>query len=247
MFEIGGITFDVISLVYIVVALFYLIHGWNKGLFARFHKPFVFVAACFVGVLACKYLVMTVYNLGFMQSLVEKLVNWLGEQNEYLVTAEYSAENVALAIQSINAPEFLAELINTCVVKFGFDSGTMAVAIGQSGILLLAYGVVFLVGFIVGAIVLGGILKKILNLKKLSGGAFDKLLGLAYDAIGAILLISVVAYAMSFYISLNAPGAEWLVNQMALGDDTVKTLSKWVYDQNLLMTIINWVVAKLGL
>ncbi len=239
--------FDVISIIFLVIILLYGFIGYKRGLFKTLTSAFKNIIAFIVALLLCIPLGKLLANTGMGTNLSNWLNDFLISKNEALFNValtEANKEELALqALNALNLPTLLSGLLVKSLTSIIASIGTIGITLGEAlATSLTSYifmGICFVILFIIVRLLvillnkLFGALEKIPLIK-----AVDKTLGVVLSVLKGALLILVITYVFTFIVPLDNCFSNFLVNQMALGDDHVFTISKFLYEKNFLLSLI---------
>ena len=240
-------TFDWISIIYIVIALIAIIAGFFRGL----SKVLVRLIKSVVS------LVLTV----LFSAPVARLINatFIGDKwssgiatslagnaaFQVTVTEANKQEAITTALNQLNIPTILNNPILKVFENTTIESETTLAKLFGS---LLAYYIILVFVFIIIFIIsylIAKLFEKLFN--KLLDYSFikaiDKVGGLLLGAVVGFIIISAVSLGISAIVSAGGNLANFFVTQMHLDEPDVVSISKYFYDQNFLISIIAWLVS----
>lgn len=243
LFEIFGLSFGVVDIIYLAILVIVIIVGVAKGfvnfVLLRCKGIIAFVVAFF----ACKPIANWASPL-LKDGIYPKILEWINGLNPIFTTAlpggEANAEAIREGVDVLNLPTFLDNIIVNTL------KDTTEATIGEavaSYLYLLAFTIVsFIVIFIVVRIIIfifRKLFKKIT--KKSAVGTIDHIFGAFAGLAFALVVISIISIGLSYVISLNfwQSATDFLVNDIGVGNDSINSLSKFIYDNNPLLIILN--------
>ena len=237
--------FDIISIVYLVILLIYVLIGLKKGFFKTLTGLIKSLLSLLIALFLAKPLTNFVMDTGIGTSITSKIESFLVSKDGIFVstiTSETKTAVIADCLTQLNIPQifhsFLTSLIDKYVVV-GSEPVTVAKALAPSVSYYLIYIVVFILLFVVGLIICA-ILNRIFD--KLSTiplvGILNKLLGVGLNLIIGLVIICVLSYGLTFLVPLDNSISSWLVKTMGLENSEFMSISKYFYEHNFLLKII---------
>ena len=237
--------FDVLTIVYLVIILLYLIIGLKKGFFKTLTGLIKSVLAIVIAIFLARPLTSLVVGTGIGDGINGKIETWLlGKEGVFtsVVTADTKDAVIVQALGQLNIPSvfhsWLAKMIDQ-YVEVGTEGVTVAAALAPAITYYLFYAAVFIVLFIIGLIICAILNKIFEKLEEIPFvGGLNKLLGVVLNLAIGLLVICVISYGLTFLVSLDNGISKWLVETMALDNPEVKSISKFFYENNFLIKII---------
>jgi uncharacterized membrane protein required for colicin V production len=253
LFAIGNFYFDIVSVVIIALVFIAMIVGACRGFLKQllsFGSVIITVAAA---IFLCKALGELIYNMGVGNAIYNGVLNssWITNKSE-----------LAVELNSTNFPSYEVEAMKGTILGYisipsiihGLFKGFLLLpeTLGPTGETLghyvsisVAHLATTAIGFVV-IIILGAIIFGILRhiAKKIHRapvvGGIDKVLGLVLG----VAIVYVVVDAILFVVSLiigdgSSAFATWVTQTLYLNDDSVNTISKFMFQHSLVSTIWN--------
>ena len=244
MFTLFGIEFDIIGLIYIGIILILFISGCVIGLFKTIIGLVKNIAALIIPVFFSRPLAIKFSETSMGISFKEKVVQFFADRGG-IFTEVYSDETLAHALQELNLPEVLVSFFKGLIESIFptiEEGSTIAEIIGPTVYIFLLTIIIYLLLFI-GIKIICAILTKLFSglekVKAIKG--INRLLGGALNAITGILIVCAASFAISWIVPFGNDISNFFIETMKLNDDSVLTLSEYVYNQNFLLQIIAWI------
>lgn len=243
-FNIGNLYFDLFSIIFIVLLLISLIVGAAKGFLREllaFGKVFAVIAAA---ILLCKPFGDFIFNLGgignnIANSYESGLINANPDVFNQIVTTSNKDVVIPAGLELLHIPSLFVKPLTSLILPFITESGTVAHFVAKGLATYTTIAIAFVIIMILGAIIfalLGHLAKKVHNAPVI--GSFDKILGLFLGAAICYLLIDAALFGLSFLLVNENGFTNWVSTTMYLKNDSVNTISKWMYENNLTSRIV---------
>ena len=244
-FNIGSLYFDIFSIVFIVILLISVIAGAHKGFLRTlvgFLKIFAVLAAA---ILLCRVLGGFIYNLGIGNSIANSYESGLLNMNHDVFSQIVNESNkevlVPEGVKLLNIPSIFHQPLINMVLPMIDGEGTVAHFVAKGFASYTTTAIAFVIIVILGSIacvILKHFAKVIHNAPVIGG--FDKLLGFVLGAAICYIVLDAILFGASFIIARPEwEISQWISNTMYLNDDSVMTISKWMYQNNLTSIIIS--------
>lgn len=246
----GGMSVDVVSIVFIVIILVFCLLGFFQGFFALLLGFAKGLVALLVAVLLCKPLGSVLASTGMGNGIAGGVENWLVEKNEVLFHTVLNPENAADTVnQGLEAAK-IPSMVRPYITGLLQDKvpNTDGMALGEyiaKGVAIFAcIMIAFFVVLIIAGIILAILQKVLKNINRIPiVGLVNRILGLAMGALLACLVISGICYALSFFMGIPGDISTKLVDMLRLGEgqEAEWTVAKFFYQHNPLQ----WLFAQL--
>lgn len=244
-FNIGSLYFDIFSIAFVVILLISMIAGAAKGFLKTlvgFLRVFAVLAAA---ILLCRALGDFIYNLGIGNSIAGSYESGLLNMNHDVFSQIVNDSNkdvlIPEGVKLLNIPSIFHQPIVKMVLPMINGEGTVAHFVSKGFASYTTTAIAFVIIVILGSIVCV-ILKhfaKVVHNAPVIGG-FDKLLGLVLGVAICYIILDAILFGTSFIIARPEWGiSQWISNTMYLNDDSVMTISKWMYQNNLTSMIVS--------
>lgn len=239
-------VFDVISIIYIVIALLALFIGLKRGFLATLISLLKNVLALIVATLFCKPLANLLSGTSLGTTLSSKLVDTFSAKGGVFtttITVDNKEEVITNCLRQLKVPSILDKTIMNLTNSF-IDSSTQTVSEVLSHAITF-YALIFisfLLILIVARLLVVLLNKLFVGIKSLPlvGFVNSILGGVLYLAMGAIL-ICLISYGLTFLISMGNTTSNWLIEQMTLNDDAKTCISEYIYNKNFFLKIISYI------
>ena len=240
--------FDIISIVYIAIVAIMFLVGLKKGFMKVLINFIKGTVAILVAIVLSKPLAKLIIgtNLGtnFVNLLTDTFTNKGGIFIQ-TVTEATKTDVISQALTELKIPEVLNNIFLQLMDKLisaefiPAEGATVATVLGN----VIAYYAILVVMFIllfVAARIVASLLNKILNslIKIPLIGMLNSLAGGVINAAIGVVVVCLISYGISFLIPVNETLGTWLTNTMALNDDSVTSISKYLYQNNYIAKII---------
>ena len=233
----NGMIADIACL--LIIAIF-AISNLTKGFFKQVLKVACGIIALFLAYFFCDKLLSFVdEKLDLTAKLATKILGVFGE-NEALAQ-QVSAENVATAITAMGLPQFVADFavsaISDVIMGMYANIGEYLSNVLSHYILLaLSYIAIYLVAKIV-LLIVRKIIENIVKLPVIR--SIDKLLGLLFGLVKAVILLYVVIFLIDV-LPFNGliPVRTALSNSM---------IGAFLQEHNLFANLIGWIITKFNI
>lgn len=240
-------VFDVISIVYIVIALLALFIGLKRGFLATLVSLLKNILALIVAVLLCKPLATLLNNSPVGNSLTMKLTTTFSEKGGVFTTAittENKEEVLSNCLRQLKIPELLDKSIIKLTDSFIDTSPqTVSEVLSRALTFYILLCIAFILILIVVRLLVILLNKLFVGIKSLPlVGFVNSLLGgVLYLAMG-IILICLISYGLTFVVSMGNSASDWLITQMTLNDEAKTCISEYIYNQNFFLKIISFIM-----
>lgn len=239
--------FDIISIVFIVIIILYLLIGLKKGFFKSLTSILKNVIAFIMAILLCAPLAHLLVKTNMGENLsytFQGFFNSKGPLFTTIVTKDNQAILIGQALTSLNMPKLLSSYIGDSMVGIlnGIENETLSYALSITFSYYIFVGISFIVLFIVARLLvillnkLFGLLENITIIKTV-----DRILGVVLNLIRGLVLVCLLSYIITLIVPTGNGLANYFIKQMALDDKNVFTISKFFYENNFLLIIIAWI------
>lgn len=237
------VKFDYLSIAYIVIVVLGLIIGIFKGFLNSVLSLVVFVGAILIAYFVSRPLADWLGSMPLQDSIYQGIYGWLSPGNEEAFATVVTNENkdviLPQVMESLNIPEVLASkivsVLEANIPQEGIELGLLICSTITYYVLIV---IAFVIAWIIALIVLT-IIKKILK-KILTFSIFkvvDRLIGgVAGLAIGVCICL-LISYGITFASSMNEGMYAFFNELLYLEDDSVYTIAKMLYQNNILLSI----------
>ena len=238
-----ALQFDVLTIILLVVVIGFIVAGAIIGVLKMLVHLGGSALSAICALFFARPLGTLIYNLGAFNWFIEKSGNFLTNTHSFftqVITLENKQELISQGLEHLNIPD----MFNSIIINLGnrFIPTTHGLSIGEyicetffiivsivlSGLIL--YGIVRLIMFILSKLI------KKLDQVKVIGTINHVLGGIVGLSIGivTVLLIMIIVTLLMMIPQAN----EQLTKIMFLENENVWTLSKWLYEQNILALIL---------
>ncbi len=248
MFNIGNVYFDIISLVIIVLFIISAIVGLKKGFLASLLSLSTGLLTFIVATALCRPLSNLVISWGLGDAMQSGISSKLFEKNSLLFSVIVTDSNketlVAQGLDAFSLPSFLSSFLitlmnpyidNTHNLGYVFSYGLTNycfIAICYIALLVI-FGIIFML--------LKRIAKKFNKVPVL--GPINRICGLVLMVALAYLIIDALLFGISNLFMLNIQWLDgvsgWMTKTLYLNDESVFSLSKFIYTNSLTSKLIS--------
>lgn len=247
MFNIGNVYFDIISLVIIVILIINLFVGLKKGFLGALLSLSTGLLTFIAATALCVPLANLGLSWGWGASMQSGISDKLFEQNatlfETIITDANKETLVAQGLSAFNLPSFLSSILINLMNPYIGTNTTLAYAF-SSGLtkycfiaicyiaLLIIFGIIFI------------LLKRFAkNLNKVPVlGPINRIGGMIVMIALAYLIIDAVLFGLSNLFMMNLQWLDgvssWMSKTLYLNDESIFSLSKFMYTNSLTSKII---------
>lgn len=242
LFNIGNFAVGIVDIVFVAIVLIVFLVGLKQGFVGFVLTKFKGIIATVVALLTCKPLAG--WLSGYTGSIYTRILNWVNGIDplftEALPGGEANAEAIREGLEHFSLPTFLRNAIANALS--GTTEPTLGEAVSkyfyQIVLIIVCYIVVWiLVRFII--FLFRKMFKK--ATKKTVVGTADRILGGIFGLAFGAAIVCGLAIVISYVIGFNLLDAvtDFFIADMSLDNDGVQTISKWVYNNNPIIMIIN--------
>ncbi|MCI2068906.1 MAG: CvpA family protein [Bacilli bacterium] len=247
--DLSNYKFDWISLVYLAIILIWMILGIKKGLLWTILSLFGVALAVAGAYFLCKPTGNFIKGLnGWGDSSQQSIYDFLVSKNSDVsmsIPKSYleDSDNMASLLNSLGIPSVFHGYVGKFVLAAIPDSGSEAVGIyiAQAVNTFFYTSIAFLILFILFLIVVG--ILKLLTKKLIQNkvfGPIDRLFGgILGLAIGAVFVLG-ISFGLAFIATSNSAIYTWLDGIIYLSDDSVFTITKYLYTENFLVKLLGF-------
>lgn len=237
---------DIISCIFIIILLFFIIFGLISGFLRSLLHYAKGIVSFVVALLLCKPIASLFFNASWALSGKAAINEWLCNTNSLFAQTFYpdQTERVLEAIKSLFIPNFfasfLADKITPSIPSEGIALGVSLADSLMNILIMVAAFIIILIVVRLLLIIISKFTKGLMD--KLPGVKMvDRVLGLILGLFMGILVIDVICAIFTGIMSV--PFFEGISNglkqQMALDNPDTFTLSKYFYENNLLLKFIS--------
>lgn len=239
-------TFDTLSIIYLVGLLILVLIGLFRGFIKSFFGFIKVIVSTVVAALLSKPVADFMKDKSFILSWQNKLETTLASKGEIFATT-YSAEHFDEAFSKLNLPnivkDLLLKIINYLVPEMSESfASVIARSVIYYSLIVASFVIIYILVRIVFALIIH-IFDKHAQ-KSAPINTINKVLGMAMYLIIGLLIIGGVNYVFTFFISSESGISSWLISTMHLEDDTF-TVSKFLYQHNTLLWMIQLIQKNL--
>lgn len=239
---------DLISIVFIAVIILFIIIGIIKGFAASVIDFLGQIIILILAYLLTNVLTPIVANISIFTNFKSSIYNALLDFNPLFGELFYkdNPEAINQAVQSLKIPSIISPFISNEIIKIIPNEG---IIIGEAISSLLIQIICSIICFALLYLVLRltlVLIKKLFksiisNIKPIN--KIDRLLGAVLGLFIGIISVNIICLILT--LTMSIPLLEefnlFVINQMQLNSDTW-TLSKYMYQNNLLLLIITWII-----
>lgn len=248
--DLSNYKFDWISLVYLAIVLIWMILGIKKGLLWTLLSLFGVALAVAGAYFLCKPTGNFIKGLnGWGDSSQQSIYDFLVSKNNDVtmnIPKAYleDSSNMASLLNSLGIPSVFQGYVGKFVLAAIPDSGNseaVGIYIAQAVNTFFFTSIAFLILFVLFLIVVG-ILKLMTKglIKNKVFGPIDRIFGAVFGlAIGAVFVLG-VSFGLSFLATSNSAVYSWLDGVIYLSDDSVFTITKYLYTENFLVKLLGF-------
>ena len=242
LFQLGNFAVGIIDIAFVVLVLICFLVGLKQGFVTFVLTKFKGIIATVVALLTCKPLsrVLMLYT----GAVYNKILNWINGLDsiftEPLPGGDANAEAISEGLEHFNLPAFLRNAIGNALKDT--TEPTLGEAVSKYFYQMVLIVVCFIVIWILVRIVIfcfRRIFKK--ATKKSVVGTADHILGGVAGLAFGVVIVSGVAIVISYLIGFNLfqSVTDFLVSDMSLEDADIQSISKFVYNNNPIIMLIN--------
>lgn len=238
---------DVVSIILLVGFIAFVVIGAIQGFFKVLIDLASSILSAIVSILLAKPVGMLIYNTGCFTKAIEKCTAFLISKHslfESVITSENKNELIEKGLNHFNVPAVLSNVVTSIGEKVMPETNGETIALFLSNALFVAISVI-IAGLLMFLII--NILVFILKLfvRKLDEIRFirklNHLLGALIGAVNGCIFVLAGLVILSLLL-LIPPLHEPVGNLIALNNDEVFTIGKWLYE----LDIIGWLLKIIG-
>lgn len=248
-------SFDWISIVFLVIVVLGLFIGLYKGIGNSFLTLIGLAIAVFGGIFLATYVGDAVKKIGTLRtewatSLYGYFLKVNGEASTQM-TYDLASTNISDIISKFKLPSSFSGSLSASTLALMKADGDacantaigmyVAYAVMDYAFIAIGFLIAFLVILIVCAVI-GHYIKKALKKNKAVSGV-NRLIGGVVGLAIACLIVVVIAYGMQAISGVSKIN-ELYESTMHLSDSSVNSISKWLYTNNFLNKIIQYLTAQ---
>ncbi len=239
MFLIKSFNLDLITIILILGVVAYTIAGIFKGFFRVLIDLTSSILSSIVSLFLAKPVGMFIYNLGTFNKLIDKTTNFLISKQEIfslVATQDNKKDLIDQAINEFNIPSFLEEVLRTIGNNYINipDGSIVGEYISNTLFIILSTALAGLVMYIIISIIviiLEAFLHKLDKIKPIN--KFNHTLGGVVGFVNGLIFVFIFMVIISVLLMVPMFN-EQISNIMKLSNDNIWTLSKWLYQFDLL-------------
>ncbi len=239
MFLIKSFNLDLITIILILGVVAYTIVGIFKGFFRVLIDLTSSILSSIVSLFLAKPVGMFIYNLGTFNKLIDKTTNFLISKQEIfslVATQDNKKDLIDQAINEFNIPSFLEEVLRTIGNNYINipDGSIVGEYISNTLFIILSTALAGLVMYIIISIIviiLEAFLHKLDKIKPIN--KFNHTLGGVVGFVNGLIFVFIFMVIISVLLMVPMFN-EQISNIMKLSNDNIWTLSKWLYQFDLL-------------
>lgn len=239
MFLIKSFNLDLITIILILGVVAYTITGVFKGFFRVLIDLTSSILSSIVSLFLAKPVGMFIYNLGTFNKLIDKTTNFLISKKEIfslVATQDNKKDLIDQAINEFNIPSFLEDVLRTIGNNYINipDGSIVGEYISNTLFIILSIALAGLVMYIIISIIviiLEAFLHKLDKIKPIN--KFNHTLGGVVGFVNGLVFVFIFMVIISVLLMVPMFN-EQISNIMKLSNDNIWTLSKWLYQFDLL-------------
>ena len=240
------VEFDVMSIIFTAIILIAFIVGVVKGLIGAIVSFLSSIGSIFFASLLSEPVGNALYGTDFSRVVYNPIFSWVSSQGDGMlnqtITPEVKDMILDNAFETLNIPEIFKAPLGEAISSLIPEEGANLAEVLSESLTLYAINAISFVVLAIVIFLLFFLLKKFakkFNEIPVIGGVNRLLGGVVGIGIG-ITVCSLVCFALSFLSTLNISFALELIDLMKVGDDTVWTVSKTIYNNNFILSLISF-------
>ena len=240
------VEFDVMSIIFVVIILVAFIVGVVKGLIGAIVSFLSSLGSIFFASLFCEPVGNLLYGTGVSRVVYNPIFSWVSTQGDGMlnqtITAETKDEFLTQAFDALKIPELFRGVLNEMISSFIPQDGANLAEVLSESLTLYAMSAISFVVLTIVIFLLFFMLKKFA--KKFNKipviGGFNRFLGGVIGIGIGLTVCSIICFGISFLSTYNVSFATDLLSVMKIDDDSVWTLSKVIYNNNFILSLISF-------
>lgn len=225
------------------IAFLFAISGFIKGFMKQVFSILAWAGALVVAFMFCNTVAKMISDFSFSKEVTKSIYDWFASKNEAFTLSgvELTSEYLGEQLKTMGIPTFLHKIIIGALPLESLKDVSVATFLSEklTSFFLVAASFVglYLVSFIIIKII-ASLLKNAVKGNALS--AIDGILGLAWGAVKAGIIISVLFLIMSFLVTLPFGQSlnEWLIKDMKLAEEGFG-IAKYIYQNNPILLLLD--------
>lgn len=234
---------DILTIILIVVVVAFIVTGAIRGVLKMLLQFGSNILSSLFALFLAKPLGTLIYNIGIFNWFIQKTSAFLSSSSSFfneIITSETKVSLITKGFETLKIPSrfssiiinignvFIPDTKGLTIANYLSETFFIIVSIVLSGLIL--YGLLRLITFLLTLLI-----KKIDEVKviKVINHLFGGLVGLC-AGLFTCLIIMIFVTLLIMIPQLNEP----ISKAMFLDNDNVWTLSKWLYEQNILEIIL---------
>ena len=235
---------DIISLIFLIIILVSIISGFKKGFFKiviRLIKGILSLVLAFIFAKPIANILMETPVGLFIQEHLNDAFVAQGGIFTLTITEANKAEVFNYGLAELNIPSFLSNILVNYLDELVVLNGSVNVAEALSN--SLTFYILVAIGFIlvyIVVLIICSILNKILkNLAKLPIiNPLNRLAGALLNGVIGLISVCLILYLITLILPFSSEFSVWFSETIMLNDPEVFTLSKFLYENNLLLKLL---------
>lgn len=241
-------SFDIISIAYIVIIVLFTIFGIKRGLFKSLVSLIKNGLTFILSIILAKPLALIFSRSQFGLKISRKFTELFTEKGGVFAINIHegnTSEVIDFALDELSLPDSLSELLDSLLRKHVVFDPTVDMTLAQAfGPVITHYiflAISFILVFIIIRIACSLLNKLFTSLEQIPIiKVVNKSIGGILGAFTGFLLVCLISFALTFIIPIDFSISEWLIKVMKLGEPDVMTFSKYLYQENILLKIISY-------
>ena len=244
----GAFQFDVVSIILLVGFIAFVVIGAIQGFFKVLIDLGSSILSAIVSMFLAKPVGMFIYNTGCFTKVIDKCTAFLISKHsmfESVSTSENKHELIEKGLDHFNVPSALSGVLSSIGEKIMPETNGETIAIFLSKTLFVVASII-IAGLLMFALINIIVFIFKLFIKKLDEIKFVRKLNHSLGAlIGAVngCIFVLAGLVILSLLLLIPPLHEPIGNLIALNNDEVFTIGKWLYE----LDIIGWILKIIGL
>ena len=236
--------FDIISVVFLLIILLYVIRGFKKGFINTVLKFLKGLISLVVAIIVAKPLANFLFTTPVGEFFITKLNDGFvskGEIFNTIITSENKDLIISGVLTEMNIPTFISNFISSYISSLIVveENVTIAHAFATSLTQFILIVIGFLAAFVVTLIlvfIISKIFKVIENLPIV--GALNRLVGGVFSGLIGLFIVSLITFLISLILPFSNEFASWYSSTIMLDDPNTFTFAKFIYENNFIAKLI---------
>lgn len=238
---------DIISLIFLIIILCSIIAGFKKGFFKIVIKLIKGILSLILAIIFAKPIanILMETPVGtFIQGHLNDAFVAQGGIFTLTITEANKAEVFNYGLTELNIPSFMSNLLVNYLDELVVLNGSVNVAEALSNsltfyiLVAVAFIIVYIVVLLLCAI-LNKILKNIAELPIIK--PFNRLAGALLNGVIGVFSVCIILYLITLILPFSSEFSLWFSETIMLDDPEVFTLSKFLYENNLVLILLEFI------